>query len=88
MALDKRLHGTTSLSKADLPRAKPEARTCSICGAPAGLSYASLLQHMKTKHKAAGGVAACGVVAGGRSAGAAAAVKVQSGKVAAAEQQQ
>jgi hypothetical protein len=90
IALDRQLHGTASLSKADLPRAKPEARICSICGAAAGLSYASLVRHMKTKHKAAGAAVAAaegGVRSsggGGRSAGGAAVVAAAVGEVAAA----
>ncbi|KAF6258122.1 protein-tyrosine phosphatase-like protein [Scenedesmus sp. NREL 46B-D3] len=88
IALDRQLHGSASLSRADLPRAKPEARICSICGAAAGLSYASLVRHMKTKHKAAGAAAvaaAKGASSGGgtgRSAGGAAVVAAVGGKTA------
>jgi hypothetical protein len=93
IALDRQLHGAASLSKADLPRAKPEARICSICGAAAGLSYASLVRHMKTKHKAAGAAAAAVVAGsassssgggGGRSAGVAAIVAAVNGQAATA----
>lgn len=83
LALDRQLHGTASLSRADLPRAKPEARICSMCGAAAGVSYASLVRHMKTKHKAAVG-AACSSSGGGRSAGGAAVVAAAAGNAAAA----
>ncbi|WIA28283.1 hypothetical protein OEZ86_010836 [Tetradesmus obliquus] len=83
LALDRQLHGTASLSRADLPRAKPEARICSVCGAAAGVSYASLVRHMKTKHKAAVG-AACSSSGGGRSAGGAAVVAAAAGNAAAA----
>jgi len=50
MRLDQSLHGTCSIQPSELPRAKPEARICSICGAPAGISYASLVRHTKAKH--------------------------------------
>jgi hypothetical protein len=91
VALDRQLHGAASLSKSDLPRAKPEARICIICGAAAGLSYASLVRHMKTKHKAAGATAAvvmrsASSSSGGvsRSAGGAAIVAAVAGRAVAA----
>jgi hypothetical protein len=87
IALDRQLHGAASLSKADLPRAKPEARICSICGAAAGLSYASLVRHMKTKHEVAGASAVAGAAgsassssgSGGRSVGGVAVVAAAAG---------
>jgi hypothetical protein len=83
IALDQQLHGAASLSRADLPPAKPEARICSICGAAAGLSYASLVRHMKTKHKAAAAAGGAGSSGGSRIAGGAAVVDVVGGKAAA-----
>lgn len=50
MALDKQLHGSCSIQPSQLPRAKPEARVCSICGTAAGVSYESLVRHTKAKH--------------------------------------
>jgi hypothetical protein len=50
MALDKQLHGCCSIQPSELPRAKPEARVCSICGTAAGVSYESLVRHTKAKH--------------------------------------
>lgn len=50
MRLDKQLHGSCSIKPSEVPRAKPEARICSICGAAAGVSYESLVRHTKAKH--------------------------------------
>lgn len=50
MQLDVALHGACSLARSELPRAKPEARVCSICGVPVGVSAESLVRHTKAKH--------------------------------------
>jgi hypothetical protein len=51
MALDRRLHGgVCSLQRSELPRAKPEARVCDLCGVAVGVSAASLAGHRKAKH--------------------------------------
>lgn len=50
MRLDQQLHGACSIQPSEMPRAKPEARICSICGAAAGISYESLVRHTKAKH--------------------------------------
>lgn len=50
LRLDAALHGACSLQERELPRAKPEARCCSICGVAVGVSYASLARHTMAKH--------------------------------------
>jgi hypothetical protein len=50
MRLDEQLYGSCSIKASELPRAKPEARMCSICGTAAGISYESLVRHTKAKH--------------------------------------
>jgi hypothetical protein len=69
MRLDRQLHGTCSIQPSEMPRAKPEARICSICGAAAGISYESLVRHTKAKH----GLANPPLTAAAGSAGSAAA---------------
>lgn len=50
MTLDLELHGAASMCRKELPRAKPEARVCSICGKAAGISAKSLDMHVKRAH--------------------------------------
>jgi hypothetical protein len=55
LALDVALHGTSSMAGARLPRAKPEARVCDVCGQATGVSARRHALHMRTQHGCAGG---------------------------------
>jgi len=55
LALELATLGSNSAAAGDMPKGKPKALTCEICGEAVGLTAGSLDAHMKLKHRDQGG---------------------------------